>query len=61
MPDNIANPSNIASLIGGIMESKNRIKTKLLDLGLAAANDSLYDLSYEITDIANNGAISATV
>ena len=61
MPDNIANPSNIATLIGGIMESKNRIKTKLLDLGLAAANDSLYDLSYEITDIANNGAISATV
>lgn len=61
MPDNIANPSNIAALIGGIMESKNRIKTKLLDLGLAAANDSLYDLSYEITDIANNGAISATV
>ena len=61
MPDNIANPSNIAALIGGIMASKNRIKTKLLDLGLAAANDSLYDLSYEIEDIANNGAVSATV
>lgn len=44
-----------------LQTARNTIRTKLVALGLAQSTDKLDDLADAIDDIANNGAIDATV
>lgn len=53
--------SNIATQIERIETARNTIRTKLVELGLAASTDNLTDLATDISGIENIGAVSPTV
>lgn len=53
--------TNIATLIEGINDSRNTIRNKLIELGLAQSNDKLSVLATAINGIQDNGSVSATV
>lgn len=53
--------SNIASLISGIEEARDTIRSKFVELGISQATDKLSDLADDASHIENKGAIQATV
>lgn len=53
--------TNIATLIEQINNSRNTIRNKLIDFGLAQSNDKLSDLATAISTITDNGAVKAEV
>ena len=52
---------SIATYISGIETSRNAIRNKLVELGMAASGDKLDKLAIAIEGIINQGAISVTV
>lgn len=52
---------SVASYIASIEASRNVIRNKLVELGMAASNDKLDKLAQAIESIINNGAVSVTV
>ena len=50
-----------ATEISRLSSARNTIRDKLIDLGLATSTDKLDVLADAIDDIANRGAVSATV
>lgn len=52
---------SISTEISRIQSSKNLIRTKLIELGLATGVDNLDTLASAINDIVNRGAVSVTV
>ena len=52
---------SVATYISGIETSRNIIRNKLIELGMAASNDRLDKLAAAIEDIVNQGAVSVTV
>ena len=55
------NKTNIAKSIESITNSRNTIRNKLIDFGLAQSNDQLSVLATAINGIKDNGSVSATV
>lgn len=55
------NKTNIAKSIESITNSRNTIRNKLIDFGLAQSNDQLSALATAINGIKDNGSVSATV
>ena len=55
------NKTNIAKSIELITNSRNTIRNKLIDFGLAQSNDQLSALATAINGIQDNGSVSATV
>lgn len=52
---------SVAAYISGIETSRNTIRNKLIELGLAQSPDKLEKLATAIDSIINQGAVSATV
>ena len=52
---------SIATLIASLESSRNTIRNKLVELGLAQSSDKLEKLAGSVGNIANQGAVSATV
>lgn len=52
---------SIATLIASIEVSRNTIRNKLVELGLAQSSDKLEKLAGSVGNITNQGAVSATV
>lgn len=52
---------SIATYITSIESSRNTIRNKLVELGMAASGDKLDKLAAAIEDIVNQGAVSVTV
>lgn len=52
---------SVATYISGIETSRNIIRNKLVELGMAASNDKLDKLATAIEGIVNQGAVSVTV
>lgn len=52
---------SVATYISGIETSRNTIRNKLIELGLAQSPDKLEKLATAIDGIINQGAVSATV
>lgn len=52
---------SVATQIASIEASRNTIRNKLVELGMAASNDKLEKLAAAIEDIVNQGAVSITV
>lgn len=52
---------SISTEISRLQQARNKIRTKLIELGLASGTDSLDVLSENIEDIVNQGAVSAQV
>lgn len=52
---------SISTLISGIQSSKQTIRAKLVELGLAQSTDDLATLATKVDSIQNKGAVSATV
>lgn len=52
---------SIATYISGIESSRNTIRNKLIELGMAASSDKLDKLAAAIEGIINQGAVSVTV
>lgn len=52
---------SVASYIASIEASRNVIRNKLVELGMAASNDKLDKLAQAIESIINQGAVSVTV
>lgn len=52
---------SVATYISGIEASRNVIRNKLIELGLAQSGDKLEKLATAIEDIINIGAVSVTV
>lgn len=52
---------SIADKISRIQTNRNTIRAKLVELGMAQANDSLDKLAASVESIENRGAVSATV
>lgn len=52
---------NVATYIASIEASRNTIRNKLIELGLAQSGDKLEALAAAIEDIVNQGAVSVTV
>lgn len=52
---------SIATYISGLETSRNTIRNKLIELGMAASSDKLDKLAAAIEAIVNQGAISVTV
>lgn len=53
--------TNIATQIARIQTDRNKIRTKLVELGMAQSNDNLDTLASAVEGIENRGAVSATV
>lgn len=53
--------TNIATEIARIQTDKNKIRTKLVELGMANSNANLDELATAVSGIENRGAISASV
>lgn len=53
--------TNIATEIARIQTDKNKIRTKLVELGMANSNANLDELATAVNGIENRGAISASV
>ena len=53
--------TNIATEIARIQTDKNKIRTKLVELGMANSNDNLDELATAVSGIEKRGAISASV
>lgn len=51
----------ISELIASIQTSRNKIRAKLVNLGLAQSTDTLDKLANSVDGIENQGAVSATV
>lgn len=52
---------SVANYIASIESSRNTIRNKLVELGMAASNDKLDKLAIAIESIINQGAVSVTV
>lgn len=52
---------SVSTYIASIEASRNAIRNKLVELGMAASSDKLEKLALAIENIINQGAISATV
>lgn len=52
---------SVANYIASIESSRNTIRNKLVELGMAASNDRLDKLAIAIESIINQGAVSITV
>lgn len=52
---------SIATELSRIQTDRNTIRTKLVELGLAASTDNLDKLATAVEEITNRGAVSATV
>lgn len=57
----MAEQTNIATLLGDIQTSRNKIRNKYVELGIATSVDKLSALADASDNIANQGAVSATV
>lgn len=55
------NKTNIAKSIESITNSRNTIRNKLIDFGLAQNNDKLAALATAISNITDNGSVQASV
>ena len=55
------NKTNIAKSIESITNSRNTIRNKLIDFGLAQSNDQLAALATAISNITDNGSVQASV
>lgn len=55
------NKTNIARSIESITNSRNTIRNKLIDFGLAQNNDQLAALATAISNITDNGSVQASV
>lgn len=55
------NKTNIALSIESITNSRNTIRNKLIDFGLAQSNDQLAALATAISGIVDNGSVQANV
>ena len=55
------NKTNIAKSIESITNSRNTIRNKLIDFGLAQSNDQLAALATAINGIVDNGSVQANV
>lgn len=55
------NKTNIAKSIESITNSRNTIRNKLIDFGLAQNNDQLATLATAISNITDNGSVQASV
>ena len=55
------NKTNIAKSIESITNSRNTIRNKLIDFGLAQNNDHLAALATAISNITDNGSVQASV
>lgn len=55
------NKTNIAKSIESITNSRNTIRNKLIDFGLAQSNDQLAALATAINGITDNGSVQASV
>lgn len=55
------NKTNIAKSIESITNSRNTIRNKLIDFGLAQSNDQLAALATAISNITDNGSVQANV
>lgn len=55
------NKTNIAKSIESITNSRNTIRNKLIDFGLAQSNDQLAALATAISGIVDNGSVQANV
>ena len=55
------NKTNIAKSIESITNSRNTIRNKLVDFGLAQNNDQLAALATAISNITDNGSVQASV
>lgn len=55
------NKTNIALSIESITNSRNTIRNKLIDFGLAQNNDQLAALATAISNITDNGSVQASV
>lgn len=53
--------TNIATEIARIQTDKNKIRTKLVELGMANSNANLDELATAVSGIENRGAVSASV
>ena len=52
---------SVATYIASIESSRNKIRNKLIELGMAASNDKLDKLAAAIEGIINQGAVNITV
>lgn len=52
---------SVATYLAGIEASRNTIRTKLVELGLAQSSDKLAALAEAVEDITDRGAVNATV
>lgn len=57
----MAENTNIATLISELQTSRNKIRNKYVELGLATSTDKLSTLATATDNIVNQGAISANV
>lgn len=57
----MAEQTNIATLLASIQESRNKIRNKFVELGLATSVDKLSALANATENIQNQGAVSANV
>jgi hypothetical protein len=57
----MANQTNIAIEISSLLADRNKIRNKLMELGLANAVDKLDVLADAVASIINQGAVSITV
>lgn len=55
------NKTNVAKSIESITNSRNTIRNKLIDFGLAQNNDQLAALATAISNITDNGSVQANV
>jgi len=61
IPENAANPSNIAGEITRIFNARNLIRLKFVDLGISNASDDITALATAASNIENRGNVTATV
>lgn len=57
----MANQTNIATEISSLLADRNKIRNKLMELGLANSVDKLDVLADAVASIINQGAVSITV
>lgn len=52
---------SVASYIASIESSRNTIRSKMVELGMANSNDKLDKLAQSLSSLTNQGAVNATV
>ena len=57
----MAEQTNISTLLSSIQESRNKIRNKYVELGIATSVDKLSTLANATDNIANQGTVNATV